>query len=274
MINLIISKPSPKLAKFVRRIFFVKLNEKQKHRQKVISNPFVYLSFVPNKPPIAIVGKKKDPILHKLYFTGPIKSEEVILEYSGKIEHLFFEFTPAGFYSLFHTSPKLFIDQLLPLNGVISVPEYNELLNKVALVNKIESKQKVIEEFLLGRAKNSHLIPNYISDALDIIEENNGYIPVERIVKKLKISDRQFRRKFNQVIGLSPKVYCEILNAHFIITNMQQKNYKSIQDLANNSHYYDLAHFCNRFKKIMGFKPTEFMNSNMLDFSKSMYGTK
>lgn len=55
---------------------------------------------------------------------------------------------------------------------------------------------------------------------------------------------------------------------------MQKKDYKSIQDLAYRSNFYDMAHFCNRFKKIMGFKPTEFIDSELVNISKNLYNQK
>lgn len=271
MVNLTISSPPEELSKYIRKILFIKSNGNSEHLQKVISNPFVYLSFIPNNPPLPIVGNQNLPIDQNIYFTGPILKEDVVLKYCGKIEHLFYEFSALGFYSLFHTSPSRFTNKLLPFSKIVETKNYETLQSKLSDAKNISQQKNLIEEYLLELSKNSLPVFDYIEVALEIIEEHNGYIPVNRIIEQVNISERQLRRKFKQIIGLSPKTYCNVLSSHYIITCMQTKDYKSIQELALSSEYYDVAHFCNRFKKIMGVKPTEFINSNIVDFSKRIY---
>lgn len=271
MVNLTISSPLMELSKYIRKILYVKSNGNSEHLQKVISNPFVYLSFIPNNPPLPIVGNQHLPIDQNIYFTGPILKKDVILKYNGKIDHLFYEFSALGFYSLFHTSPSGFINNLLPFNKTVAPSIYETLQSKLSEANNISQQKIIIENLLLDLSKNSLPVYEYIKVALNIIEKHNGYIPVNQIVEQVNISERQLRRKFKEITGLSTKTYCEVLSSHYIITCMQKNDYKSIQELALSSKYYDLAHFCNRFKKTIGFNPTDFINSDIVDFSKRIY---
>ena len=119
--------------------------------------------------------------------------------------------------------------------------------------------------------KNALPIPHYAQNALEIFENHKGYLPIRHVLENINIGDRQFRRKFKEITGLNPKTYGELLNAHFIINYIQNKDYKSIEDLAYNSDFYDVAHFCHRFKQITGFKPTAFINDSETDFAKLVY---
>ena len=82
------------------------------------------------------------------------------------------------------------------------------------------------------------------------------------MIKEIGISERQFDRKFREVVGISPKCYSKILQLHFTINLMRSKNYSSIQEIAYQAEFYDIAHFTHRFKELTGFTPNEFIKSD------------
>jgi len=274
MINLTLSTPPKELSKHIRKIFYIESRGETKHLQKVIPNPFPNFSFFPKLVPIPNVNNKIEPIVKKLNFSGPIIDKDVVLEYFGKIDHLVYEFTASGFYSLFHRSPSKIIDELSPFGNIISSKICRRLEKELSVVNEISQQKKIIEEFLIERSKLSLPVCKYVAKALEIANNHKGYISVNSLADQVNIGPRQLRRKFKEIVGLSPKTYCEVLQVHYIITFIQMKDYKSIQDIANNSDFFDLAHFCRTFKKIMHFQPTEFINSKIVDFSKSIYTIK
>lgn len=274
MINLNIIEPPEELHPFVRKFFLIQSRGKTKHLQKNVANPFTHLSFIPSKPPNPIIDDKILPIVDKLFLIGPITTEKVFIEYSGKIDQLALEFTSTGFYSLFHVSPASFTNNILPIKEVLSKNGYQNFVNDLNEKRNNSHYQKVIENFLIEKSKNSLPINDYVERALELIEYHHGYIPITSLAEELDISERQLRRKFKEVVGIPPKTYCKILNSHYIISCIKEKDYKSIQDLAHRSNFYDVAHFCNRFKKIMGFSPTEFINSDLVDISKKLYNLK
>jgi len=270
MINLTLCVPPKELSRYIRKIFFIESRDSTKHFQKVIPNPFPNFSFFSDLVPIPNVNNKIEPIIQKLNFSGPIVYKDIVLEYFGKIDHLVYEFTASGFYSLFHISPSNIIDDLIPFSNIISNEIRGRLEHELTTVKEISQQKKIIEEFLIERSKHSLPVCKYIEKALEIAEKHQGYISVNSLAKQVNISARQLRRKFKEIVGLSPKMYCEILNVHYSITYMQTKNFSSIQDISNSTDFFDLAHFCHTFKKIMKSKPTEFINSEIDDFSKSI----
>lgn len=270
MINLTLCVPPKELSRYIRKIFFIESRDSTKHLQKVIPNPFPNFSFFSELVPIPNVNNKIEPIIQKLNFSGAIVNKDVVLEYYGKIDHLVYEFTASGFYSLFHTSPSKIIDQLIPFSNIISNEICGRLEHELTTVKEISQQKKIIEEFLIERSKFSLPVCKFVEKALEIANKHKGYISVNSLADQVNISPRQLRRKFKEIVGLSPKTYSEILQTHYIITYIQMKDYKSIQDIANNSDFFDLAHFCHTFKKIMRYQPTEFINSEIVDFSKSI----
>ena len=128
--------------------------------------------------------------------------------------------------------------------------------------DNIAQQIRLLEEFLLEKLYIALTFSDYIEKALQIIGEHNGSIHIIDLIKEVGISERQFDRKFREVVGTSPKCYSKILQLHYVINLMQSKNYASIQDIAYRAEFYDLAHFAHRFKEITGFTPIEFIKSD------------
>jgi AraC-like DNA-binding protein len=129
-------------------------------------------------------------------------------------------------------------------------------------ISEVENQVKAIEEFLIELTYKALPPLDYIERGLKIIEENFGRISVGNLSKEVGISRRQFDRKFQEVVGVTPKYYSKITQLYYVITQMSSKKYSSIQDLAFNADFYDLPHFAHRFKELTGFTPNEFINSD------------
>jgi len=128
--------------------------------------------------------------------------------------------------------------------------------------DNIEQQIKLLEEFFFELLHIALPFSDYIEKALQIIEEHNGSIHINDLIKEVGISERQFNRKFREVVGITPKCYSKILQLHYVINLMHSKNYASVQELAYQAEFYDLAHFTHRFKELTGFTPNEFIKSD------------
>lgn len=97
-----------------------------------------------------------------------------------------------------------------------------------------------------------------VIQALRLIEESNGQIPVEGLATALSISGRQLERKFNQELGLSPKVFCRVTRfrqAKFLLESLSEP---TGCDLAYACGYYDQTHFIRDFRLFTGQTPTRY----------------
>ena len=121
---------------------------------------------------------------------------------------------------------------------------------------------KILENFLLDKLYKALPFCDYVEEALQIIDSNHGSISINKVIEKLRVSDRQFSRQFTKIVGISPKHYSKIVQLHYIINVMKLKKYTSLQDIAQSAEFYDLSHFTNVFKELTGFSPVEFINSD------------
>ncbi|WP_082378426.1 helix-turn-helix domain-containing protein [Propionispora sp. 2/2-37] len=54
---------------------------------------------------------------------------------------------------------------------------------------------------------------------------------------------------FGDYVGLSPKIFCEVVRMQHAMRNIKKAAYLSFADIANNSGYADQSHMNRNFKK-------------------------
>jgi AraC-like DNA-binding protein len=262
MIVITHKNPNQKLSKYVRKISVFESKRKMKYKQKLTPSAFTYLSYNHKDIPVSIFGNKRVQPTQRLQIAGPKINEDIYVGYNGKLYQILIEFTASGFYYLFHISPSKLLNSLSNLSNLISSEINEQLEQELFESDNGEQQIKLLEEFLFERLDNALPFIDYIEKALQIIDEHNGSINISDLIKEIGISERQFDRKFQEVVGISPKCYSKILQLHFTINLMHSKNYTSIQEIAYQAEFYDLAHFTHRFKELTGFTPNEFIKSD------------
>ncbi len=261
-INIINQKFDKRLSRYIRRISIFKSVGRIKYNQKLTPSAFSYLSYNQKNIPVSIIGKETIHPQQRLVIAGPKISENIYVKYDGILIQILIEFTGSGFYYLFKKSPETLLNGLVDLKKFISCEECNQL-EETLLKQENENEQvKHIERFLLKKGSTALRIIDYIEKSLNIIEENHGNITVSEISKKIGISERQFNRRFVEVVGISPKKYAKIFQLHYIIYLMHTGKYPKMQDIAYESDLFDPSHLIHKFKELTGFTPTEFIHSS------------
>lgn len=261
MFNVQNIKPRNELKRYIRKISVFESNEVLNFKHKLTPSAFTYLSYNHKHIPICYYGEKKVHPKDRLQIAGPKTNDNIHVLYNNSISQILVEFKATGFYSLFHKSPINHTNCLTDLKKIISPTFCSQLESRLLMQNKINKQVEIIEEFLIDKSYKAIPILDYLEKGVRLIERNHGNISVNKIVKEIGIGRRQFDRKFQEVVGVTPKYYAKIMRLFFVIGLMSAKKYSSIQDLAYNADFYDFPHFVHRFKELTGFTPNEFINS-------------
>ncbi|HMR84953.1 MAG TPA: AraC family transcriptional regulator [Niabella sp.] len=92
---------------------------------------------------------------------------------------------------------------------------------------------------------------NPLQNAVAIIANCAGNITLTEIAADCNKSKRQTERIFNQMIGLSPKQFCKVLQyAHVQKLLANRPDNETLLSVAIDAGYYDHAHLTKSFKKI------------------------
>lgn len=94
-------------------------------------------------------------------------------------------------------------------------------------------------------------IDNRKRKLFDLIYASNGALSVKQLSEKVFWSSRQINRYFNQQLGLSLKVYCNILRFRASLQHIKEGK------LFPEHNFADQSHFIREVKKLSGVSPKE-----------------
>ena len=100
-----------------------------------------------------------------------------------------------------------------------------------------------------------------INRAVHEIYKHQGFISIQTLAGKVCLSPQQFRRRFNEEVGMSPKEYSRIVRINHVLALLRKKTGSTLTQLTYQLGYFDQAHFIRDFKAVMGDSPKHFISN-------------
>jgi AraC-like DNA-binding protein len=195
--------------------------------------------------------------LHEVFLYGQTLTRTSI-QLIGKFRATGVSFKPHALKSLFGFNANELTDACLDINLVSTAKEFGlheQLLNSASTENQID----ILTRFLLEQLKKYNIqidpITQYASSRIMV---SNGQVSLKSLQQELKLSERSFERKFNQQIGISPKVFTKICRFQASLSQLRSKQYSSLSDIAFDNGFSDQSHFIRVFREFAGFSPLQF----------------
>lgn len=257
-----IIKPAKKIQDHIQKITVFRTPKKIIYQQKITPSPFTCLSYNHFDIPKFQVNNSVTQPQHKIQLSGPKINDDIYALHQGKLNQVLIELKPSSFFYLFHKSPTELVNQVVSLEKLTRNTRIEKLSNELALNNNYQSHIKKLTEFLEELKPRAFAPIDYVEDAIHLIEKTSGNITVQSLCEQINKSERQFNRKFTEVIGIAPIQYIKIRQLHYIINLLQLKQHNSMMELAYDTGFYDPAHFANSFKKLTGMSPGAFIQSD------------
>jgi AraC-like DNA-binding protein len=244
----------------VRRISVFECSGPIEHKHKLIPSGSTYLSYNHKDIPAYKHVKKIKPT-GRLQITGPKTDPNICVEYEGELLQILVEFTPTGFYYIFHCSPASFLNSLVDPCQFVPQETVDNLKNKLFATDDPDNHVDIIQDHLIELSYQALPFCQYIEKAIRILENNIGKNAIKDIATAVHKSERQLSRQFTKMVGISPKQFSKILQLHYVINLMHLKEYSSLKEISYSANFYDLSHFDRRFKELVGITPNEFLIS-------------
>jgi len=176
------------------------------------------------------------------------------LNVSGQFRTIGVCFYPYALKSMFGFDACELTDSCVDLTLLVN--NFKEpLLNASSLKNQIEIFSTHLDRHI---KKSSYRVDQATEYALSQIVQAKGNLPLRDLQRKLKLSERGFQRRFNQHVGISPKLFSRVCRFQAALQQLKNNNYANLSDVAFDNGYADQSHFIRSFKEFAGFSPYQF----------------
>ena len=244
-----IFKPTIQLAPYVKHYILLKINRQSYVSQRVIptgsTELLMYRRGYTNNIPKSFIGGYKSSFAD-LHPNG------------GEVEFISIQFQPYG--------AKAFLD--IPIdktyNDTVSLDNlddksWNELYKRTVDVSDNEKCIPIIEDFLLKKLNTSRLKHlDRMAFGVNIINAASP-INVSTLADTLCLSEKQFKRVFQDYIGCNPKEFIRIVRFNKALNILKTGKLFNFAQIAQECGYSDQSHLIREFKLFSGYTPREFL---------------
>ena len=220
-------------------------------------------------PLLSVNGVKKDPE-HRLNIAGQIYNADVQIIIDGMFGQIGFMLHPTSTYYLFHKPGNYFLNQWCTFREA-SPQDPKALIDAVQNSKTPLQAIDILISFFKNLSKNRLAAIEWLELSITKINERNGKVSLIELSESVGISTGYFRKKFKEVVGVSPKYYCKVIQLNSIFDAINAKKTERLLHIALDCGYYDQAHFINDFNRFIGNSPEKFLNGK-LAYVKSYLG--
>jgi len=195
------------------------------------------------------------------FLFGPI-TRHIEIGPSGSTGMIAARFYP-GALSAFLSSPvKQVTDRYVPLRSLFGA-EARVLERSLRAYGSFhEQMVGLLEGFLLSKLSPQEFTPVLKQATLRQIADQQQAVKIEALSKQLNIGRRHLERKFNDQVGMTPRLFLRIVRFQNIFRIIRNKPVKNLTDLTYRAGYFDQSHFNRDFKAFTGMSPKDYFKED------------
>lgn len=171
-------------------------------------------------------------------------------------------FQPTGFYRLFNKQSKEIMNDSVSVELIMKHELFRKIQELKATTPEPEFIVAKLEEMFCKQLLFNHKIHTYIEHSIDLIHKTKGMTTIKDLADNSNTCERNYRRRFTEIAGISPKKYIQIIRLQNIFHTVSSSNSDKINwcDFSYNMGYYDQMHFIKEFKKFCGESPGKYFS--------------
>jgi AraC-like DNA-binding protein len=114
-------------------------------------------------------------------------------------------------------------------------------------------------EFVEARIAGDPLeIDSTIAESAAALEAENGNLALDALIAASGLGRRQFERRFRDAVGLSPRLFANVLRLRSVFDALHANPREGWTDAALAAGYFDQSHFIRDFRRFVGCTPSRF----------------
>ncbi len=178
----------------------------------------------------------------------------------GSFRIIVFFLRPDAAYQLFKIPANELTDSCFNLAEETSGRRFS-LSERLLNTNDLRQKINIIEDFLIDQiVRNATHFETEINYAVQLIQQSLGNQRIFDLARTLQMSLRTLERRFEQQVGVTPKMYSSISKFNAAMQRIEAGHFDSLTALAHDLGYADQSHFIRWFKHYTGETPLAFVD--------------
>lgn len=168
------------------------------------------------------------------------------------------KFRPGMFFPLLQSPVSALTDRVVSLDTVFGKAGIN--LQRTILADHDERNcVKAAEAFFTGRLHIETPLNRDLRDTVERIAQDRNIVRVDQISSLMGVGIRSLQRTFAKYVGVSPKWVIRRFRLQEAAEALIRVEKKDLLPLALELGYFDQAHFCRDFKRVVGYAPGEYV---------------
>lgn len=182
----------------------------------------------------------------------------LLIQPTGRVQVLGVRFWPGGAYPFLGVPQNEVAGRVIALDAIWGAIT-NELHSRIAEAPTPSESVRQVETILVARLNRFHRHDDTVLNAIAAIFRSGGSLPVESLAANMGMGLKRLDRKFNNRVGLPPKLLCRIVRFQRVLRMLERReNDRDFVQTALDCGYYDQSHFIKEFKSFAGKGPTSY----------------
>ncbi len=126
-----------------------------------------------------------------------------------------------------------------------------------------EKQLQVLSDYLFEQLQKNEMQVDAVTHyALNQIIQSKGVIALKELQQHMQLTERSFERRFNQHVGITPKLFAKICRFQACLQQLKNNDYSKLSDIAFDNGYADQSHFIRAFREFAGSSPWQFQKQS------------
>jgi AraC-like DNA-binding protein len=189
---------------------------------------------------------------------GPQSYRRTRLFLSGDVHNFTIRFQPGGFHALFGVPMPGLVNQGAAIGDVLGSAAI-ALRDAILHAPDFAGRVAAAEHWLAARLGDAGPV-DPVARMAALLHRAGGRLPIAALARRAGLSDRQFTRRFERQVGLTPKLFARTVRLNSVLDARARSPGTGWTPLIHTAGYADQAHFVRDCRALAGDAPQSFFD--------------
>ena len=193
----------------------------------------------------------------EMVVVGPQSYRRTRLFLSGDLHVFTIRFQPAGFHTLFGVPMPTLTNEGVPAADVLGDAAAG-LRNAVLAAPDFNARIAVAQSWIAAHLDRAPPV-DHVARTATLLHRSGGRFPIQALAGRAGLSHRQFTRRFETQVGLTPKLFARTVRLNAVLDAKARAPGTAWTELVHAAGYADQAHFVRDCRALAGDAPRDFL---------------